>query len=93
MPTHPLVLLRFPDLKRRGIAKSWTQLRRLEKHCGFPPGRMCGPQTRTWTEQEVDEWYFAQPVEGPKLRGAAARVKQDYLRRTAVELSDEKGPA
>jgi hypothetical protein len=55
---------------------------------------MCGPHTRTWTEQEVDDWYFAQPVKGPRLRGAARKVREAYLRRTAGEISEtiEKGP-
>jgi hypothetical protein len=88
----PLKIIRFADIKQRGIANSWTQVRRLQKLHNFPLGRMCGGHTRTWTEAEVDEWYFAQPVEGPELRGAAK------LRRNAVggEISDrehEEGPA
>jgi predicted DNA-binding transcriptional regulator AlpA len=66
------VLLRFRDLQQRGLVKSWPMLKRRIERDGFPPGRMLGPNTRAWTEAEVDRWYEARPVAGPKeLRGAA----------------------
>lgn len=64
------VLLRFPDLQERGIARSWAQLKNLQK-LGFPLGRMLSPNARVWTEDEVDAWLASRPVEGPELRGAA----------------------
>jgi predicted DNA-binding transcriptional regulator AlpA len=64
-------LLRFPDLQERGIARSWAQLKNLQRRYGFPVGRMLSANSRVWTEQEVDEWLVDRPVEGPELRGAA----------------------
>jgi hypothetical protein len=38
---------------------------------GFPPGRMIGPNSRAWSEQEIDEWFKSRPIAGPEPRGAA----------------------
>ena len=65
-------ILRFRDLKERGIAKSWPQLRNMVTNAGFPPGRYLGPNTRGWTETEVQAWIDALPTENP--RKAAAKV-------------------
>jgi predicted DNA-binding transcriptional regulator AlpA len=64
-------LLRFRDLQARGIVKTWPTLKARIKRDGFPPGRMTGPNTRTWTEDEVDEWIRSCPTAGPAPRGAA----------------------
>jgi predicted DNA-binding transcriptional regulator AlpA len=48
--------LRFRDLKTRGIVNNWTTLRRWIKEGRFPPGRLIGPHTRVWTEEEVEAW-------------------------------------
>jgi predicted DNA-binding transcriptional regulator AlpA len=64
-------LLRFPDLQKRNIVKSWPQLKRLQERHGFPRGRMIGPNTRAFTEEEIDEWVATRPVDGPAPRGAA----------------------
>jgi predicted DNA-binding transcriptional regulator AlpA len=67
----PTKWLRFRDLKARGIVKNWPTLKRRVEKDGFPPGRMTGPNERTWTEEEIDEWYASRPVEGPEPRGVA----------------------
>jgi predicted DNA-binding transcriptional regulator AlpA len=64
-------LLRYRDLKARGIVHNRMTLRRRIRKDGFPAGRMTGPNERTWTEQEVDAWIGSRPVAGPELRGAA----------------------
>jgi hypothetical protein len=46
VPEMTIKWLRFSDLKSRGIAASWPQLRRLIKKYGFPPGRMLSPNIR-----------------------------------------------
>ena len=50
------VLLRFADLKARGIVRNRTTLSRWIKNIGFPPGVMIGMNTRAWTEEEIDAW-------------------------------------
>ena len=50
------LLLRFADLKARGIVRNRTTLSRWIKNIGFPPGIMIGMNTRTWTEEEIDAW-------------------------------------
>jgi len=72
-------LLRFSDLQARNIVKSWPQLRRLQKLHGFPLGRMLSPNIRTWTDDEIDEWYASRPVEGPEPRGEAKKRRDARL--------------
>jgi Prophage CP4-57 regulatory protein (AlpA) len=72
------VLLRFGDLVSRGVVSSWPQLKRLQQLHGFPLGRMLSPNTRAWTEAEIDEWISTRPIENvqPLRGGAKARVEQ-----------------
>jgi hypothetical protein len=69
-------LLRFRDLKARGVVDSWAQLRRLIDHCEFPTGKLLSPNCRTWDEQEIDAWYAARPVKGQVLRGRAKTIRE-----------------
>lgn len=49
-------LLRFADLKARGIVANWPTLKRWIEREGFPPGLKLGPNTRAWPESEIEEW-------------------------------------
>ena len=49
-------LLRFPDLVDRGIVNSRMTLKRLIDNQGFPTGRLITPNSRAWTEEEVNAW-------------------------------------
>jgi hypothetical protein len=63
--------LRFSDLQERGIIPNWPTLKaRIQKH-GFPPGRKLGPNTRAWTEAEVDAWIASRPNVASPARGVA----------------------
>lgn len=48
--------LRFNDLREMGIVNNWTTLCRWIKQGHFPQGRMIGPNSRAWTDAEVEEW-------------------------------------
>jgi predicted DNA-binding transcriptional regulator AlpA len=65
-----LPLLRFDDLSRLGIVKTWTSLNKWIDERGFPPGRIIG-RFRTWTTAEVMAWIESQPPTKAKRRGAA----------------------
>jgi hypothetical protein len=68
------VWLRFRDLQERRIVDSWAQLRNLIQKQDFPPGRMFGPNTRVWDEEnEIEPWLASRPIAGPEPRGAAKR--------------------
>ena len=55
-------LLRFTDLKARNIVRNWpTLLRWIDRH-GFPAGRHIGPNTRAWTESEIEEFLASRPI-------------------------------
>ena len=55
-------LLRFRDLKERGICRDWGSLKRFVERFGFPPGRYIAPNSRVWTEAEVNAWIDALPT-------------------------------
>jgi predicted DNA-binding transcriptional regulator AlpA len=76
-------LLRFADLHERGIARSWAQLKNLQKR-GFPLGKMLSPNCRVWSEDEINGWLASRPVEGPALRGAA-KARRGRPRKAAVK--------
>jgi predicted DNA-binding transcriptional regulator AlpA len=55
--------LRLKNLEERGIAKTHQAVRHMQIHHGFPLGRLLGPGTRVWTEDEINEWLASRPVE------------------------------
>jgi hypothetical protein len=67
-------LLRFADLKRIGLVGNWPTLKRRIESQAFPPGRLLGPNTRVWTETEVELWFVSRPEhrEDPPPENAAA---------------------
>jgi hypothetical protein len=70
-------LLRFKDLKECGYVKNWPQLRYMVEHYGFPPGRLVGANSRTWTVNEVADWYASRPSEpSPHARERAEKSKR-----------------
>lgn len=66
---------RFKDLRARNIARNWTQLLRLIREEGFPPGRLISRNSRAWTADEINAWLDARPVAlkviSPKARKPA----------------------
>jgi predicted DNA-binding transcriptional regulator AlpA len=75
-------LLRFADLKKRGVATSWAQLKRLQETQAFPAGKMLSPNARAWPEEEVDAWWKSRPTKnGRPLQGTA---KARHERRQAA---------
>lgn len=65
-------LLRYRDLKARGIILNWATLSNRIKHDNFPRGRMIGKNTRCWTVLEIETWLDSRPVDGPAPKGVAA---------------------
>ena len=49
-------LLRFSDLKARGIVRNRTTLGRWVQKLNFPPGMKMGIRTRVWDEAEIEAW-------------------------------------
>ncbi len=84
-----IVLLRFADLKQRGIVNSWPQLKRLQIEQEFPLGKMLSPNIRAWTEDEIEAWYAERPTENlMPLKGAP---KARHAARLAAQ-SEQAGP-
>jgi hypothetical protein len=57
--------LRFRDLVAHGIVANRVTLNNWIRRYGFPPGQLTGPNSRTWGEDEVQDWIACRPV-GPK---------------------------
>ena len=85
-----IMLLRFRDLKDRGIVANWPSLKRRIEKDGFPPGRMIGENTRAWLESEIDAWIASRPIEGPEPRGAAKTKHQ--ARKAAAAAREARSP-
>jgi len=65
-------LLRFADLRARGIVKNWPTLQRWIENEGFPAGRLLGPNTRCWTEVEIAQWIDTRPTDRIDLKSTEA---------------------
>ncbi len=55
--------LRFSDLAERGIVRNRATLSRWIQELGFPRGVLLGPNTRAWTEEEVEAWLAVRAAE------------------------------
>ena len=49
-------LLRYLDLKERGIVNNRMTLRRWIAERGFPAGVQLGPNSIAWPEDEIETW-------------------------------------
>ena len=56
-------LLRFRDLKARGIVSNHVTLKRWIAKEGFPPGILLGPNSRAWLESDIEAWLASRPTE------------------------------
>ena len=77
--------LRLPDLIERGVANNGPPLRTWIKKRGFPPGQLTGPNSRTWSEAEVQAWLDSRPTAPkptPKAKNQGHPRKADH---TGVE--------
>jgi hypothetical protein len=55
--------LRYADLKRRGIVNNRATLKNWQKKYGFPLGKLIGPNTRVFDEEEeIDPWLATRPT-------------------------------
>ena len=64
--------VRFADLQRNGIVNNRATLGNWIRDLGFPPGQMTGPNSRTWGEDEIQQWLDRRPIgkkPTPRRRG------------------------
>jgi hypothetical protein len=66
-------LIKYAQLKQRGICKNRERLRQLIERHGFPPGFWTGPNTHVWFEDVVDAWLETRPIERPPTNQARSR--------------------
>jgi hypothetical protein len=65
---------RYSYLVERGLVANRASLRNRILKNGFPPGRLIGPNTRAWTDEELDAYVAACPV-APKATPPSPRRK------------------
>jgi hypothetical protein len=65
-------LVRYRDLEKSGIVRNRTQLERLVRDEGMPPGRMLSSKTRVWTVAELEQWLATRPLAGKRQTEPAA---------------------
>jgi predicted DNA-binding transcriptional regulator AlpA len=54
--------LRYRDLHAKGIVTNRVTLGNWIRDRGFPPGQLTGPNSRTWGEDEVQDWLDRRPT-------------------------------
>ena len=54
-------LLRFRDLKARGIVRDWVQVKNLTDNYAFPKAIYLSANVRAWRESEIDKWIASRP--------------------------------
>lgn len=55
--------LRYADLVERQIVNNRTTLARWIKDYGFPAGKLLGPNTRAWPDDQIEAWLDARAAE------------------------------
>jgi len=78
--------LRYADLEALGIVRNRVTLRSWIINCGFPRGQMTGPNSRTWTEDEVQGWVDNRPI-GKKPTPAIKRRPGRPRKSATTELT------
>jgi predicted DNA-binding transcriptional regulator AlpA len=68
--------LRYRDLEERGIIRNRITLKNWIKNRGFPAGQLTGPNSRTWTEAEVEAWIASRPT-APKRAPPRGRPRKN----------------
>jgi predicted DNA-binding transcriptional regulator AlpA len=58
-------LIRFKDLKERGIVPNHQTMSTWVKKNKFPPGRWLGNNSHVWTESEIQAWLETRPTKRP----------------------------
>jgi predicted DNA-binding transcriptional regulator AlpA len=74
-------LIKFKDLKARGIVQSWAQLGHLIESHDFPTGFYLGSNTRVWNESNVDDWLVNRPTDRRVAKKEAATLKPKFRER------------
>jgi hypothetical protein len=69
---------RYSYLVQRGLVNNRASLRNRIKNHNFPSGTLIGPNTRAWTDEELDEYEANCPTDPkavPRRRRARKSVK------------------
>ena len=79
--------LRFSDLVRLGVVTNRVTLGNWIRDRGFPSGQLTGPNSRTWSEAEVQLWLERRPTgkkPTPAIKRRAGRPRKGERADTAT---------
>ena len=71
--------LRYADLERLGVVNNRETLQNWIRDRGFPRGQLTGPNSRTWSEAEVQKWLDGRPTNpkpAPVVKGRRGRPRK-----------------
>jgi predicted DNA-binding transcriptional regulator AlpA len=71
--------LRYRDLVALGVIRNRPTLKNWIRDRGFPPGQLTGPNSRTWGEDEVQDWLDNRPTApkaAPVVKGRRGRPRK-----------------
>jgi len=54
--------LRYRDLHAKGVVRNRQTLKNWIEKRGFPAGQLTGPNSRTWGEDEVQDYLDSRPT-------------------------------
>ena len=63
--------LRFADLVALGLFNNRNTLKNWIRDYGFPTGQLTGPNTRTWSEAEIEAYIKTPPHRAEMVRRGA----------------------
>jgi predicted DNA-binding transcriptional regulator AlpA len=81
--------LRLSDLIELGIVKNRPTLHNWIRDLGFPLGKLTGPNSRTWTEDEVQEWIDSRPT-ALKETPSVPKGKRGRPRKVPAQVDDSR---
>ena len=84
--------LRFRDLVALGVVRDRVTLKNWIRDRGFPLGQLTGPNSRTWGEDEVQDYVATRPVEpkaAPPTKKPRGRPRKIAVERLAETQTTE----
>jgi predicted DNA-binding transcriptional regulator AlpA len=72
--------LRYADLEALGVVRNRVTLSNWIRDRGFPPGQRTGPNSRTWSEAEIQRWIDGRPTDRkspPVVKGRRGRPRKN----------------
>jgi hypothetical protein len=81
--------LRYADLLALGIVKNRQTIHNWQEKYGFPLGQLTGPNCRTWTEGEIQDYLDTRPTAPKQTPGRVPPARRRGRRKKSKAKSFE----